>query len=95
MLLDEYLASEHNLDAQQGNPSVRCNAIYKTSKSFNCNLTPTQAIEFARYLLQKAQLILDANIEDAVVQVWNAGNSTTLSFGLTKAVKRHRRKKKE
>jgi hypothetical protein len=94
MQLSEYLAKEENLHAQQGNPSVRCNALSKTGKSFNCYLKPAEAIEFARHLLQKAQLILDGHIDDAVVHVWNVGeDSESLSFGLNTARKGKRRKK--
>jgi hypothetical protein len=92
MLLSEYLADD-NEHSEQGNPSVKCNAVYISKKSLNCYLTPSQAIEFAQRLLQKAQLILDNDIEDAVVQVWNTRPSYAMNFGLIKAVKRHRRKK--
>jgi hypothetical protein len=92
--LSEYLAQADNQHSQQGNPHVRCNALGKTTKSLNCRLTPIQAIEAARHLLQKAQLILDEGIEDAVVHVWNVGeNSEVLHFGLYEARKGPRRKK--
>lgn len=94
MKLSDFLAQEGNLHAQQGNPSVKCNALGKTAKSFNCYLKPVQAIELARHLLLKAQLILDAGIEDGVVHVWNVGEQNeSLSFGLNQARKRSRRKK--
>jgi len=95
MQLSDYLAREENEHSEQGNPSVVCNAFYKTKENVNCYLTPGQAIEFARHLLEKAQLMLDHNIEDAVVQVWNQGeHNEKLYFGLTKARKGARRKKK-
>ena len=94
MQLSEFLVQKDNLHAQQGNPSVRCNALGKTAKSFNCYLKPSQAIEFARHLLQKAQLILDSSTEDAVVHVWNVGeDNESVSFGLNTARKGHRQKK--
>jgi hypothetical protein len=82
----DYNADPNSLDKQQGNPSVSCNAIYKTETSFNCYLTPSDAIEFARNLLQKAQLILDEGIDDAVVHVWNSGKNKKLSCGTNKKV---------
>jgi hypothetical protein len=94
MHLSEYQAQKGNRYAQEGNPSVRCNALSKTRKSVNVYLKPVQAIEFARHLLQKAQLVLQENIEDAVVQVWNVGeDNESLSIGLTQARKGRRRKK--
>jgi hypothetical protein len=94
MKLSEYLAQEGNLHKEQGNPSVKCNALSKTGKSFNCYLKPGEAIEFARHLLTKAQLILDNQIEDGVVHVWNVGgDSESVSFGLNTARKVLRRKK--
>lgn len=95
MKLSEFLADADNPHSEQGNPSVKCNALYKKSKSFNCYLTATQAIQHAQHLLQKAQLILDHGLEDAVVQVWNSGvNSEILSCGLTERRKGPRRKGK-
>ena len=94
MQLSEFLSSDDNEHAQQGNPAVKCNALYKTKDNINCLLTASQAIEFARHLLQKAQLILDSEIEDAVVHLWNQGeHNEKLFFGLTKARKGPRRKK--
>jgi hypothetical protein len=90
MKLSDYLIQ----NGKPPNPSLQSNALYKTRKSFNCNLTPAQAIEFARHLLGKAQLILDNYIEDAVVQVWNGGeDNESISFGLIEARKGKRRKK--
>jgi hypothetical protein len=92
--LSEYLDHKGNAHSEKGNPHVKCNAMYKTRSNFNCYLTPSQAIEHARHLLEKAQLILDNDITDAVVQVWNQGaNTETLYFGLTQARKGPRRKK--
>jgi hypothetical protein len=96
MLLSDFLAQEGNAESAQGNPGVTCNALSKTEKSFNCNLTVAQAIALARHLLQKAQIIIDAELEDAAVQVYNIGlNSERLSCGLTPARKGPRRKKNE
>lgn len=95
MLLDDFLADTTNPHREQGNPSVECNALYKAIDSLNCYLTPTQAIELAQNLLQKAQLILDNNIEDAVVHVWNKGQANEKVYcGLTKRRKGPRKIKK-
>lgn len=94
MQLTEYLADESNAHSRQGNPHVKCNALYKTRQNVNCLLTATQAIEFAQPLLQKAQLILDDQLEDAVVHVWNQGEQNEkLYVGVTAARKGPRRKK--
>ncbi|MCE5267761.1 MAG: hypothetical protein LLG00_07735 [Planctomycetaceae bacterium] len=93
MNLDDYLAERDNEHSQRGNPAVRCNALYKTARTFNCYLTASQAIEFARHLLAKAQLVLDNRIEDAAIQVWNTGQQgETIRLGLAKARKGGRRK---
>jgi hypothetical protein len=95
MLLSDYLDSEDNAHSEQGNPCVRCNALYKTKQNVNCYLTADQAMEFAQHLLDKAQLIMDNGIKDAVVQVWNQGeHNEKRYFGLTTARKGPRRKKK-
>ena len=94
MQLSEFLAQEGNDHSVQGNPGVECNALYKTKQNLNCYLTPSQAMEFARHLLEKSQLILDNGIEDTVIQVWNQGEANEkVYFGLTKARKGPRRKK--
>jgi len=93
MLLSEFLDQESNPHSKAGNPSVKCNALYKTKNNFNCYLTASQAIQHARHLLEKAQLILDNQIDDAVIQVWNQGESNErLYLGITKARKGVRRK---
>lgn len=94
MKLDDFFAQDTNEHSKARNPSVKCNAIYKTKHNLNCYLTASQAIEYARHLLEKAQVIMDHKLEDAVVQVWNQGeNNEKLYFGLTKARKGSRRKK--
>lgn len=94
MKLSDYNSQPENLHAKQGNPSVHCNALSKTGKSFNCYLKPGEAIEVARNLLLKAQLILDSHISDGVVHLWNVGkNNESLSFGLNTARKGPRRKR--
>lgn len=93
MLLEEFMADKENAHKQQGNPGVTCNTLYKSESSFNCYLTPVQAIALARNLLQKAQLILDEGIEDAAVHLWNTGKGEKLSCGLNKARKNSRRRK--
>ena len=92
--LSEFLAQPDNPHSQEGNPRVQCNALYKTRKNFNCYLTASQAIRLARYLLEKAQLILDNGIEDAVVHAWNKDeNNEKLYLGLNEARKGKRREK--
>jgi len=92
--LRDFLSDDHNEHSEAGNPSVKCNAISKTTKSFNCQLSPDQAIELARFLLEKAQLIRRNKIEDGAVQLWNVGiDSETLSLGLMSLRKGPRRKK--
>jgi hypothetical protein len=75
MLLSDFLADKGNTHKEQGNPVVACNALYKAEENFNCYLTPAQAITLARNLLQKAQLILDKKLDDAVVHLWNKGEA--------------------
>ena len=56
-----------NRHETEGNPSVTCNALNKTATSFNCRLRPNEAIQLARNILQKAQLILEEDITDGTV----------------------------
>ena len=94
MNLREFLSDNRNEHTKAKNPNVRCNALSKTARSFNCQLSPDQATELARYLLDKAQLIRRNRIDDAAVQLWNAGiNSETLLLGLMPLRKGPRRKK--
>ena len=96
MTLSDFLANKDNAHAQQGNPSVSSNALYKPAENFNCYLTASQAVELARHLLQKAQLILDHDLEDAVVHLWNIGPANEkLHLGLNQARKGERRKPKQ
>jgi hypothetical protein len=95
MKLKDFLARAGNRHKEEGNPHVTCNALYKKANNFNCLLTPSQAIQHAQQLLQKAQLILDEGIEDAAVHVWCVGpTSERLNCGLNQARKGGRRKKK-
>lgn len=94
MKLLTLLKSDADSQTVKDNPSVKCNALSKTDKSLNIQLTPGQAIEFARHLLQKAQLLIDRDVEDGTVQVWCVGvDSEAVSFGLMPARKGPRRKK--
>jgi hypothetical protein len=94
MLLAEFLARVESDDFQRKNPNVRCNALYKNTRNLNCYLTASEAVQAARCLLEKAQLIFDNGIEDAAVQVWNKGEGNErLYFGLTQARKGGRRRK--
>jgi hypothetical protein len=93
MLLSDFLADKGNAHSAQGNPVAECNALYKAEENFNCYLTAAQAIALAQNLLQKAQLILDEKLEDAVVHMWNKGkDNEKLYCGLNQARKGPRRK---
>lgn len=95
MTLEDFLADESNKHSDGGNPHVACNALYKTRQNLNCYLTASQAIQLARHLLEKAQILIDEGIDDAVVQVWNQGETNErIYLGLTKARKGPRRQKK-
>ncbi len=94
--LAEFLANADNEHKRQGNPSVKCNAVYKTKDNVNALLKPSQAIELARHLLQKAQIIIDNQLDDAAVHLWNQGLSNERFYcGLNTARKGPRRKKKK
>jgi hypothetical protein len=96
MLLSDYLDDTEDTHKKQGNPVVACNALYKTEENFNCYLTPGQAIALSRNLLQKAQLILDEKLEDAVVHLWNTGkDNEKLRCGLNHARKGVRKVRKK
>ena len=83
-------------DRRRRNPVVACNALYKTATSFNCYLTVSQALELSQNLLLKAQVILDAELEDAAVQVWNSGRtSMKLRCGLIEATKGRRKARRD
>lgn len=93
MNLAVYLATPNNTHKQQGNPSVKANALYKTRDNFNCYLTATEAMHLAENLLMKARLILDEEIDDAVVHLWNQGqHRETLRCGLNKSRRGPRRR---
>ena len=83
MTLEEYRALP--ADQRGGRPAkqkVACNSLAKTKVSFNCNLTPDQAIDLARLLLEKAHEIRHNKIDDAAVQLWNVGEGAeTLYLG--------------
>ncbi len=96
MKLADFLAQAGNAESVQGNPGVTCNALNKTEKSFNCNLTVPQAVALARHLLGKVEIILDHGLDDAVVQLYNIGlDSERLSCGLTRGRIGPRHKKKK
>jgi hypothetical protein len=96
MLLSDFLSNKDNAHTKQGNPKVRCNMLSKTKESFNCYLIPSQAVGLARNLLQKAQLIVDEELKDAAVHLWNTGTENEyLRCGLNKARKGPRRLKKQ
>jgi hypothetical protein len=93
MRLQDFLKDPGNEHKREGNRSAKCNALSKTGKSFNCQLTPDQATDLAQFLLQKAQLLRRNKIEDGTVQLWNVNeNSETVSAGLIAARKGPRRK---
>jgi len=94
MKLQQFLSNKSNKHYSEGNPSVLCNALYKKEGNLNCYLTAPQAVEFARHLLEKAQIIMENDITDGAVQVWNEGASNErIYFGLIKARIGPRRKK--
>jgi hypothetical protein len=77
------------------NPHVKCNALYKTTRNFNCYLTAAQAVEFAHHLLGKAQLLFADGQDGSAVQLWNEGpENEKIYFGIVKARKGSRRPKK-
>jgi hypothetical protein len=95
MRLADFLDNTDDAEAVKRNPVVLTNALYKAKDSFNCYLTASQAISLARHLLEKAQLIVDAGLEDAAVQVWNQGeDSERLYCGLIQARKGPRKSRK-
>ncbi|WP_144059883.1 hypothetical protein [Rhodopirellula sallentina] len=94
--LEQFQADEENDHKLQGNPKVQLNALYKTRDNINAQLTATQAIQLAQHLLQKAQIIIDNELSDATVHLWNQGSENeTFYCGLTKARKGPRREKKD
>jgi hypothetical protein len=58
---------------EDGNPKVKCSAVYKKEDSFNCQLRVEEAIQLARNLLQKAQLAAEEGEHNATVHLWNRG----------------------
>lgn len=93
--LTEFLSQPKNAHSEQGNPVVTCNALYKAVENFNCYLTVAQAITLARNLLQKAQLIVDEKLDDAVVHLWNKGKANEkLYCGLNQGRKGPRKNSK-
>lgn len=89
-----FLADENNSHKLQGNLKVRCNALYKNRDNVNALLTAGQAIELAYNLLRKAQIIIDHDLSDAAVHLWNQGSENErLYCGLNTARKGPRRKK--
>lgn len=96
MKLSEFNAKQP-IDANwRVNPAVKCNALYKSAKNLNCYLRASEAIQLARNLLEKAQLVLDENLDDAAVQLWSSGpDSERLLCGLTEARKGGRTKRRK
>jgi hypothetical protein len=77
------------------NPKVKCNAVEMNSKYLSCHLYPSEAIELARNLLEKAKLIIDEGVEDAAVHLWSDAQQTpdTLLCGIRPVVRKRGRKK--
>lgn len=75
-----------NLEAAHSDtkcPGAKCHYIHSTESSFNCELSASQAIELARNVLLKAQLILDYGQQDTdFVHLWAMKNSKSLSVGM-------------
>jgi hypothetical protein len=78
------------------NPQVKCNNVEMYSKYLSCHLCPSEAIELARNLLDKARLIIDEDLEDAAVHLWSDSKQTpdTLLCGIVPVVRRRVRKKR-
>ena len=93
MKLADWQKQVGKADPRRRNPVVACNALYKTSTSVNCYLTASQALELSRNLLLEAQIILDAGLEDAALQVWNSGRANmNLRCGLIPATRGRRKR---
>ena len=77
------------------NPQVKCNAVEMRSKYLSCHLSPSEAIELARNLLDKAKVIIDKDLEDAAVELWSdAQTPNTLLCGIWPVARKGRRKKR-
>lgn len=75
-------------DPRDKDVSLKCNSLSKTEKSFNCKLTIPQAIRLATTILQKTQILIDEEIPDGAVKLWNIGSGNrSLLCGLDPASK--------
>lgn len=75
---------------EEGQAKVRCNAIYKNQKNLNVKLKATQALQLAKGLIQKAQILLeeeDGLADDWAVHLWSTGGNR-LYCGLSPATKK-------
>jgi hypothetical protein len=94
MQLSAFLANKNNPHRAAGQLPVKCNSLYVKNGNFNCYLTPSQAVQVAHNILEKAQLILDHEIEDTGVRLWVANpKSGRVYFGLTKLTANPRKAK--
>jgi hypothetical protein len=75
-------------DSRDKDISHRCNFLSKTSKSFNCKLTVPQAIKLATSILSRAQILIDEEIPEGAVKLWNVGEGNgSLLCGMDPASK--------
>ncbi|MEX0977269.1 MAG: hypothetical protein WDZ48_00360 [Pirellulales bacterium] len=81
MALPEKARPRHKAE---GNPKVKCNAQYTANDNWNCKLKANEAIQLARHLLKKAQLLVEEGLDDFSVHLWSTG-SDTLYCGIDKA----------
>ena len=74
MKLPENVRKRHR---EEGNGKVKCDSLYKSKKSVNCHLKAEQAVQLARNLLEKAQLLIEEGCtNDFGVHVWSRGSSS-------------------
>jgi NAD-dependent DNA ligase len=66
-------AITRNACDQPGSAAVEVSAVCKTSESFDCYLSVTQAMRLAQHLLMKAELIQEEGRADSVVHLSNPG----------------------
>jgi hypothetical protein len=68
---------------ETGCPGAKCQSIVIKPKSFNCYLSASQALELARDMLLKAQIILEYGDEDTdLVHGGHLPTTKHLSVGL-------------
>lgn len=76
----ENVARAIKRNKEERNVKIRCNALYKVADSFNCKLKAADAVRLARAILQKAQILLDEDLGDGVVHLWNKGRDSEVLY---------------